>query len=167
MTQESRREPARRPPPRPPRLRRRQLEHEERAALGARRHHLLAHLSEERRDGERAPRDDRDVLLAVDGIRHRRRADAGAGPELPQRLSGLGVERLEPAVDVAVEEEPAGRRRDAADVPQGVLVAPDLLLLARVPGDHFPEVAAPPPPAELEIYARVKRAAPVPHRRGV
>src|SRR5216117_1654508 len=87
MTQESRRGPARRPPPRPPRLRRRKLEHEERAALGARRHHLLAHLSEERRDGERAPLDDRDVLLAVDGIRHRRRADAGAGHELPQRLS--------------------------------------------------------------------------------
>src|SRR3989441_12329369 len=106
MTQESRREPARRLPPRPPRLRRRQLEHEERAALGARRHHLLAHLSEERRDGERAPRDDRDVLLAVDGIRDRRRPDAGAGREVPPRLSPLGVERRDTAPAGAPEKGP-------------------------------------------------------------
>src|SRR5262247_4876106 len=102
------------PAPAPtPRLWRRQLEYEEGAALGARRHHLLAHLAEERRDGERATRDDRDVLLAVDRVRDRRRADARAGHELPQRLPGLGVERLEPAMDVAVEDEPARRGCDA------------------------------------------------------
>src|SRR5262249_59695509 len=118
----------------------------------------VAHLAEERRDRERASRHHGDVLLAVDRVRDRRRADARAGHELPQRLARLGVESLEPAVDVAMEHEPTGRRRDATEVRQGVGVPPHLLLLDRVPRDDLAKMAAGAPLSELELHAEVERA---------
>src|SRR5947208_16751088 len=48
---------------------------------------------------------DRDVLLAVDHVRHGGRVDAGAAIVFPQLLAVARVERLEPAVRLAVEHE--------------------------------------------------------------
>src|SRR5690349_23686158 len=49
----------------------------------------------------------RDVLLAVDHVRHRWRIRAGTDVELPQLLAGARVERPEPAVAFAVEDDVA------------------------------------------------------------
>src|SRR5665213_3301437 len=72
---------------------------------------------------------DGDVLLAVDGIRHRRRIDAGAAIVLPQLVAVLRIERLEPAVALAVEHEPPCRSQHAADQRLGRLHAPGNLCL--------------------------------------
>src|SRR6266446_10486275 len=50
-------------------------------------------------------RSDRAILLAADHIGHRGCVDTGAAVVLPQLLAGLGVERLEPPVGLAVEHE--------------------------------------------------------------
>src|SRR5216683_6323913 len=61
-----------------------------------------------RRTGQ--TKEDGDVLLAIKLIGDRTLADPGPGVELPQFLAGFGIERLEPALDVAVEDEPAACR---------------------------------------------------------
>src|SRR5215475_6538035 len=58
----------------------------------------------------------RDILLAVDRVGDRRSVDAGARVEAPEFLQGLGVERVESAVERAVEDEIAGGRKRAAVV---------------------------------------------------
>src|SRR5581483_11380885 len=55
------------------------------------------------------------VLLALDGVRHRGRIHAGAALELPQYFAGLGIVGFEPAVAFAVEDKPARRCQHAAD----------------------------------------------------
>src|SRR5438128_4149670 len=59
--------------------------------------------------------DDRDILAAVGtAIADRLADDSAAGLELPQQLSGSRVERFEPAVQSAVEDQSAaGRQRRA------------------------------------------------------
>src|SRR5665213_3074746 len=79
-----------------------------------------------------------DVLLAVDGIRHRRRIDAGAAIVLPQLVAVLRIERLEPAVALAVEHEPPCRSQHAADQRLGRLHAPGNLAGVEVDRDQTP-----------------------------
>ena len=57
---------------------------------------------------------DRDILLAVDLERHRRRVEAGADIDLPQRLHGRVVVGDERAVGEAGEDEAAAGRERAA-----------------------------------------------------
>src|SRR5207247_4383935 len=89
----------------PPRgdLRGGKLEHEERSAWRARGEDLLADVTEERRRRDQAAGHDGDVLLAVELIGHGAGADSGARVELPEELPRAGIERLEPALNVAVE----------------------------------------------------------------
>src|SRR6266508_1671130 len=142
-----------------PVLRSRQLEDEERTALGTRVVHLLADRAEELRDRERPTADHGHVLLAIERVRHRRRADPRARVELPELLTGTRIERLEPAPDVAVEHEAAGGGQRAAEPRQLVLVAPDLLLLDRIPRDELTHVATGAALAEVELEGQVERAA--------
>src|SRR5262249_32164636 len=56
---------------------------------------------------------DRHVLLALVGVGDRRRIDARAGLELPERLAGVLVERHELAGELAGEHDPAAGRQHA------------------------------------------------------
>src|SRR5690606_2740897 len=75
----------------------------------------------------------RDVLLAVEAIRARRRDDAGPRAELPELLAAIRAIGDEAPVVGALEDEIAGgRQRAAADRPV-VHEAP-----ARLAGDRIP-----------------------------
>src|SRR5208337_2647424 len=68
------------------------------------------------RDERRLPRphEHGNVLLAVDGVAHSRRVDAGADIEAPQLLQAFGIVRRERAVGMAEEHQVSGRRERAA-----------------------------------------------------
>src|SRR5439155_15046145 len=83
-----------------------------------------------------AARGDRDVLLAADHVGHGRCVDAGAAVVFPELLAGLGIERLEPAVGLAVEDEVAGGREHAADQRLWRLDTPCDLAGVEVDGDQ-------------------------------
>src|SRR5262245_2942336 len=99
-----------------PRLRHQQLssqpEHEQHGLVA-----LLLELGDElvlaARDRAQ-PRQDRDVLLAVDLERHRRRVEAGADVDLPELLHAGVVVGGKGAVGEAGEDEPAARGQRAA-----------------------------------------------------
>src|SRR5712691_5845404 len=57
----------------------------------------------------------RDILLAAHHVGNRLRVGAGAAIEAPQLLAGRRVERVEAAVALAEEEQPARGGQAAAD----------------------------------------------------
>src|SRR2546426_1918498 len=85
---------------------------------------------------------DADVLHTVDREGSGRRDDAGVRADLPQQVSGRGVEGSEvPVIRPAREDQPAARGQDPPPVHRGgVLVAPHLLRRADVPGLDLAEV---------------------------
>src|SRR5207247_4652286 len=106
-----------------------------------------------RRDGVGPPGDHRDVLRAVDRVGDRTGVDAGPRVELPQYAARLLVERLEPALRVAVEHEPTIGRQHPTDVGERLFVAPERLLLDGVQGDRLAHEPARPGPAAPELRA--------------
>src|SRR5262249_14823212 len=85
----------------------------------------------------------RDVLFAVrtaigDRIPH----DTGADLELGENLAGLGVHRLEPAIEGSVERDVTGGDERPAPVREVLLVFPHLLARGRIPRHECTEVAA-------------------------
>ena len=90
--------------------------------------------------GERqpaAPADhDRDVLLAVDGICHRRRHHAGLHRRGPQALAGVGAIGHELAARAALEHQLTGRAQHTAVERRALLDAPGFLARHRIPGDQ-------------------------------
>src|SRR5581483_1163749 len=54
------------------------------------------------------------VLLSLDGVRHRGRIHSAAALELPQYFSGLGLVGFEPPAAFAVEDKAARRGQHAA-----------------------------------------------------
>ena len=65
------------------------------------------------KDEQRVAAGDRDVLFAVGEKRHRPGSDRAAGLELPQRLAGRRVERVEVAFVRSAEHQSAGRGHHA------------------------------------------------------
>src|SRR5262249_13547310 len=61
-----------------------------------------------------ASRQDRHILLAVNGIRRSGSVGAGARLELPQLFARLDVVRDEVSVRLAMEEKPTGRAQQPA-----------------------------------------------------
>ena len=68
--------------------------------------------------------------------------DPGAGLELPQQLAGARVDRLEPAVHRAVEDDVARRRQRAAPDGKLLLDLQTVLAVDRIPGGELAAVAA-------------------------
>src|ERR1044071_736816 len=68
----------------------------------------------EREGEERVARDDGDVLLAVDGVRHGAVHNLAAEAGLPQHGAAARIERVEVALASPREEQIAGSRQDAA-----------------------------------------------------
>src|SRR5207253_6410535 len=65
---------------------------------------------------ERAePARHRDVLLAVHRVADRAAAVAGAGAEMPQLLTGIGVVRVHDTFEITVDHEAAAGGKHAAD----------------------------------------------------
>src|SRR6185312_8004 len=80
-----------------------------------------------------------DILLAADLIGYRRAAGVGAGLELPQQVTGLGVVGLEVAVGLAVEGDAARGGADAArvlDLVRRIFLPDDLVGLGVDRRDH-------------------------------
>src|SRR5271163_867935 len=84
-----------------------------------------------------AARADHDILLAVDFVGGGRSIDACAGAEAPEDGATLGVIRLELAVGLAGEHQPARGRQSAADHRLRRLHAPLHLTGVVVDGDEF------------------------------
>src|SRR5277367_6870477 len=70
--------------------------------------------------------EDRDILLAVYGERHRRRAHAAAGVEAPELLQRLAVEREHFSGRFAGEYQFRGRQSAAEERELGLVLARDL-----------------------------------------
>src|ERR1700733_11687465 len=87
---------------------------------------------------------DCDILLSAHGMGTGAGAHAGTDIELPKLLAVGGVERVEPAVDIALEHQISGRGHRAAIERQRLLDVPDFGLLDRVPGDQIAAVATGP-----------------------
>src|SRR5215204_4983739 len=101
---------------------------------------------------------DGDVLLAVRPAIGRRLADdPGAGLELPQRLAGAGVDRLEPALHGSVEDDVAGGGERAAPDREVLGQRPRRLRLPHVPGLEYAAMAAG-PGLEAHLGADIGRA---------
>src|SRR5262249_39627388 len=85
---------------------------------------------------------DADVLHAVHPERHRGGRDAGVGPELPEHLARVGVERREePVIRPAIEHEAAAGGEDRTPVHRiGIQMAPDALVAVDVPRLDLAEV---------------------------
>src|SRR5262249_16820855 len=133
-------------------------EDEQGAALGARGEYPFTGMPEEAWWGLEPAGDHGDVLLAIKLVGDRPLADPGPGVELPQFLAGFGIERLEPALDIAVEDEPAARRQGAAHERQFLFAAPDPLLVDRIPRHHFAHEPTWTGLVEIELLGEIERA---------
>src|SRR4051812_48383969 len=88
---------------------------------------------------------DRDVLVAVrTAIAHRLADDSAAGVELPFQRAVVRVDRLEPAVHGAVENQVAGSCERAAPQRQIFVAVPHLFARDRVPRDQVAPISARP-----------------------
>src|SRR5262245_37779588 len=135
-----------------------QFEDEHRATLRARGEYAFAGMPEEAWWGLESARDDGDILLAILLVGDRTLADPGPGVELPQFLAGFGIERLEPALDIAVEDKAAACRQGAAQERQLLFAAPDPLLTDRIPRHHFAHEATWTGLVEIERLVELERA---------
>src|SRR6476619_4144292 len=135
-----------------------QLEDEQRAALGARSEYPFAGMPKEAWWGLEPTGDDGDVLLAIELVGDCTLADSGPGVELPQFLACFGIERLEPALDVAVKDEPAAGCQGAAPERQLLLAAPDPLLIDRVPCHQFAHETTWTRLVQIELLGEIERA---------
>ena len=84
--------------------------------------------------------------------------------ELPQQLAGLGVHRLEPAVQRPVEGDVAGRHQRAAPHRHVLVDGPDLGPLHGIPGHEFAAIAAG-PGIHVDGGADIGRAGDIAHLR--
>src|SRR5215211_7673665 len=136
----------------------RETEHIQRASLGGRLLEVAHGVDEAERGGavarievaghDRAgpaadARQDRHVLAAVGAAVGGRLADdPGAGLELPQQLTGLGVKSFEPAVHGSVEHDVAGSRDGPAPQREILLHLPTRALGRNVTGGEHTAMAA-------------------------
>src|SRR5204862_1740960 len=68
--------------------------------------------------------------------------DSAVGLELPQRVAALRVDRLEPAVHRAVEDDVSGRGERSAVDREALLHRPYFSALAHVPRDELSAMSA-------------------------
>src|SRR5213078_419512 len=88
-------------------------------------------------------RQDRDVLLPVGSlVAHGLADDSRADLELPQKLAGLRVDRLEPAVHRSVKHDVARGRKRARPDRELLFQAPDLRAANRIPRVELAAMAA-------------------------
>src|SRR5258706_14135332 len=86
------------------------------SATIARKKRLIFGILRKRERKHIRPGRDRDVLVAVDAVAHRRRSDQIAGVEMPERFARTGIERSHLPLMFSGKQDPAGRRQYSGPV---------------------------------------------------